>query len=95
MGTRGERNFDKEAKELLVGLTERQLYKLFEITHNELKRPCSEERISELKAVQKAIRSTKGVEAYRFDKIVNGYQSEMARTGRPKDGAFKPYKKKA
>lgn len=90
----GDRNFDKEAKALLVGLTERQLYKLFEIVHTEMKRPCSEERNLELQAVKKAIRSTPGVQGYRFDRIINGYQSEMARTGRPKDGQFTPYKKK-
>lgn len=93
-GGKGDRNFDKEAKALLSGLTERQLYKLFEIVHEEMKRPCTDERQLELQAVKKAIRSTPGVQPYRFDRILNGYQSEMARTGRPKDGQFTPYKKK-
>ena len=90
----GDRNFDKEAKVLLVGLTERQLYKLFEIVHEEMKRPCTEERNLELQAVKKALRQSPGVQPYRFDRIINGYQSEMARTGRPKDSQFTPYKKK-
>ena len=91
----GDRNFDKEARALLSGLTERQLYSLFEIVHTEMKRPCTDERTLELQAVKKAIRSTPGVQPYRFDRILNGYQSEMARTGNPKDGQFKPIKKKA
>jgi hypothetical protein len=82
----GDRNFDKEARALLVGLTERQLYNLFEIVHTEMKRPCTDERNLELIAVKKAIRSTPGVQPYRFDRIINGYQSEMARTGKPRDG---------
>tara|TARA_E500000178_G_C17029047_1_gene759557 strand:- start:3742 stop:4065 length:324 start_codon:yes stop_codon:yes gene_type:complete len=90
----GDRNFDKEARALLSGLSEMQLYKLFEIVHTEMKRPCTDERTLELQAVKKAIRSTPGVQPYRFDRIINGYQSEMARTGRPKDGQFIPYKKK-
>ena len=90
----GDRNSDKEANALLVGLTDRQLYNLFEIVHTEMKRPCTDERDLELKAVKKAIRSRPGLQPYRFDRIINGYQSEMARTGRPKDGQFTPYKKK-
>lgn len=92
--TKGNRNFDKEAFELLKGLSERQLYQLFEIVHNEMRKPCTDERTSELQAVKKAIRRAPGVQGYRFERIINGYQSEMARTGRPKDGQFTPYKKK-
>ena len=92
--TKGNRNFDKEAFELLKGLSERQLYQLFEIVHNEMKRACTEERTKELQAVKKAIRKAPNVQSYRFERIINGYQSEMARTGRPKDGQFVPYKKK-
>jgi len=93
-GGKGDRNFDKEAFELLKGLSERQLYQLFEIVVTEMKHQCSEERTMELVAVRKAIRKSPLVQGYRFDRIINGYQSEMARTGRPKDGQFTPYKKK-
>jgi len=94
-GGKGDRNFDKEATELLKGLSERQLYQLFEIAHTESKRPCSDERMMELEAVKKAIKKSPLVELYRFSRIINGYQSEMARTGNPKDGQYKPIKKKA
>ena len=46
--TKGNRNFDKEAKELLIGLSERQLYRLFDIVHKEMKGPMTEERKLEL-----------------------------------------------
>ncbi len=84
--TKGNRNFDKEAKELLIGLSERQLYRLFDIVHKEMKGPMTEERKLELQAVKRAIRSHPYTEAYKIDRLINGYQSEMARTGRPKDG---------
>ena len=93
-GGKGDRNFDKEATDLLKGLSEKQLYQLFEIVVTEMKHQCSEERTMELVAVRKAIRKSPLVQGYRFDRIINGYQSEMARTGRPKDGQFTPYKKK-
>lgn len=84
--TKGNRNFDKEAKELLIGLSERQLYRLFDIVHKEMKGPMTDERKLELQAVKRAIRSNPMTEAYKIDRLINGYQSEMARTGRPKDG---------
>ena len=46
----------------------------------------TEERKLELQAVKRAIRSHPYTEAYKIDRLINGYQSEMARTGRPKDG---------
>tara|TARA_B110000285_G_scaffold95556_1_gene108985 strand:- start:230 stop:547 length:318 start_codon:yes stop_codon:yes gene_type:complete len=96
-GTRGHdvnRNFDKEATELLVGLSERQLYDLFQIAHSQSQKSCSEERGKELSAVKKAIRQSKGIQKYRLERIMNGYGSEMARTGNPKDGQFTPHRKK-
>jgi len=88
------RNFDKEARELLIGLNERQLYELFQIAHRQSQKQCSEERDKELTAVKKAIRETKDIQSYRLDRIMNGYVSEMAQTGRPKDGQFTPHRKK-
>lgn len=93
-GGKGDRNFDKEATDLLKGLSEKQLYKLFEICVTEMKHQCSEERTMELVAVRKAIRKSPLVEGYRFERIINGYQSEMARTGNPKDGQYTPIRKK-
>jgi hypothetical protein len=85
--TRGNRNYDKEAFQLLEGLSESKLYQLFEIVHKEMQRgKQSDERELELQAVKKAIRKSPLVASYRFDRIINGYRSEMARTGRPKDG---------
>jgi hypothetical protein len=93
-GGKGDRNFDKEATDLLKGLSEKQLYQLFEIVVNEMKHQCSEERTMELVAVRKAIRKSPLVDGYRFGRIINGYQSEMARTGNPKDGQYTPIRKK-
>ena len=89
-----ERNFDKEAKELIQGLSERQLYELFKIAHRQSQKSCSEERAKELRAVKKAVLQAKGIEKYRLSRIMNGYGSEMARTGNPKDGQFTPNRKK-
>ena len=93
-GGKGDRNFDKEATDLLKGLSEKQLYQLFEIVVKEERHHCSEERTMELVAVKKAIRKSPLVEGYRFDRIINGYQSEMARDGNPKDGQYTPIRKK-
>lgn len=93
--TRGNRNYDKEASNLLHGLSENKLYQLFEIVHNEMKRPMNDERELELQAVKKAIRKSPLVQSYRFDRIINGYRSEMARTGRPKDGQTDKAKKQS
>ena len=94
-GGKGDRNFDKEATDLLKGLSEKQLYQLFEIVIKEQRHHCSEERRMELSAVKKAIRKSPLVEGYRFERIINGYQSAMARDGNPKDGQYTPIKKKA
>ena len=91
--SKGDRNYDKEAFELLKGLSEKQLYQLFEIVHKEMRRHCTEDRGKELVAVKKAIRNSPLVESYRFDRIINGYQSEMARTGKAKDGQKRPWRK--
>jgi len=88
------RNYDKEATELLGGLSERQLYDLFQIAHQQSQKSCSAERAKELTAVKKAIVKHKGIEKYRLNRIMNGYGSEMARTGNPKDGQFTPHRKK-
>ena len=40
----GNRNFDKEATDLLKGLSENKLYQLFEIVHKEMKGPMNPER---------------------------------------------------
>jgi hypothetical protein len=78
----------------LKGLSEKQLYQLFEIVVTEQRHNCSEERTMELVAVRKAIRKSPLVEGYRFERIINGYQSEMAKNGNPKDGQFTPHKRK-
>ena len=90
---RGQRNYDKEARELLQGLTEKQLYQLFEIVHKEMRRHCSDDRSKELVAVKKAIRQSSLVDTYRIDRLLNGYKSEMAQTGKAKDGQKRPWRK--
>tara|TARA_B110000483_G_scaffold176537_1_gene208757 strand:- start:456 stop:749 length:294 start_codon:yes stop_codon:yes gene_type:complete len=82
----GNRNFDKEATDLLKGLSENKLYQLFDIVHKEMKGPMNPERKLELQAVKRAIRRSPWIESYKIDRLINGYQSEMARTGKPRDG---------
>jgi len=89
-----ERNYAKEASELVAQLQGKQLYEMYEIVSNQLKRANSEERDQELKAVKIAIEKTPGVEKYRLDRIWNGYRSSMAANAKPSDGFTKPAKKK-
>ncbi len=82
----GNRNFDKEATDLLKGLSENKRYQLVDIVHKEMKGHMNPERKLELQAVKRAIRRSPWIEGYKIDRLINGYQSEMARTGNPRDG---------
>ena len=89
-----ERNYIAEAKDLIKGLKPGQLYDLYQIVSNNLKRSNSAERDNELLAVKQVIENVKGIDEFRLDSIWNGYKSEMAATAKPKDGAKKPSRKK-
>lgn len=89
-----ERNFIAEAKDLIKGLKFGQLYDLYEIVSNNLKRSNSSERDKELFAVKQVIEQVKGIDEFRLASIWNGYKSEMAATAKPKDGEKKVNRKK-
>jgi len=89
-----ERDYRTEARNLIRPLTMTQKYSLYEIVNNQLQKTVNENRLNELKAVQRAIRETPYIDMYTLDRSVNGYKSEMAKTARPKDGYTKPNRRK-
>lgn len=89
------RNYDHEARELIKPLSLTQRYELYGIAHKQTQRSCSDTRMQELKAVKKAIESSPMIDKYKLSFIVNGYKTEMAAKGKPKDGAKKPWRKQS
>jgi|TARA_R110002074_G_scaffold375392_1_gene552045 hypothetical protein len=90
-----DRNYAVEARNLINGLKGSQIYEMYGIVTSQLKKRHSDTREKELKAVKTAIETQPHIDKHRLKHIVNGYQSEMARTGRPKDGQKTPYRKKS
>ncbi len=88
-----DRNYLKEARELIKPLDAGQIYELYEVVLNKLQRYQTETRQRELEAVKKAIEQTKGLDASRIHKIRKGY-GEMAQNARAKDGNTQKWKKK-
>ena len=88
-----DRNYLKEARELIKPLTTGQTYEMYEVVLNKLQRYQSETRQRELEAVKKAIEQTKGLDASRIHKIRKGY-GEMAQNANAKDGNTQKWKKK-
>ena len=84
-----------EARNLVNGLNGSQVYEMYGIVTGQLKKRHSDTREKELTAVKAAIETQPNIDKHRLKHIVNGYQSEMARTGRPKDGQKTPYRKKS
>ena len=90
-----DRNYDLEAKNLIRNLHGNDLYRMYEIVSNQLKRANSPTRDKELNAVKRAIEKTQDIDGHRLKRIWNGYKSEMARTANPKDGNARVVRKKA
>ena len=90
-----DRNYDLEAKNLIRNLRGNDLYNMYEIVSNQLKRSNSPTRDLELNAVKRAIEKTRNIDDARLSRIWNGYKSDMARTANPKDGNARVVKKKA
>ena len=88
-----DRNYLKEARELIKPLDAGQIYELYEVVLNKLGRYQTEVRQRELEAVKKAIEQTKGLDSSRIHKIRMGY-GEMAQNARAKDGNTQKWKKK-
>ena len=72
------RNYDKEAQEVIKNLSDQELYKLYEIVLDQKQKRNSRERDNELFAVQKAIETKKGVDYTRLKNLQHGYKSSMA-----------------
>jgi hypothetical protein len=90
-----DRNYDLEAKNLIRDLHGNDLYNMYEIVSNQLKRANSATRDKELNAVKNAIEKRQGIDQFRLKRIWDGYKSDMARTANPKDGNARVVKKKA
>lgn len=90
---RDQRNYLREAEQLVKGLSVKELYKLFEIVMEEQQRFAKPERRKELDAVQEVIKRHPMLDKGRLARIERG-PSEMARTARAKDGQTKPNRKK-
>ena len=88
-----DRNYLKEARELIKPLDAGQIYELYEVVLNKLQRYQTETRQRELEEVKKAIEQTKGLDGSRIHKIRKGY-GEMAQNARAKDGNTQKWKKK-
>ena len=90
-----DRNYALEAKDLVKQLRGNQLYDMYEIVSNQLKKSNSKTRDNELNAVKSEIEKTRGVDEFRLKRIWDGYKSNMAQTANPKDGNARVVKKKA
>ena len=66
------RNYDKEAKELVKGLSSNQKYELFEIVLQQLQRRSSDDRERELQAVKYVIESDRSLDRTRLKKMQTG-----------------------
>jgi len=90
-----KRDYVTEARELVNSLKGNQLYDMYEIVTKKLKQSNSDVRDRELMSVKKTIEADPRAELHRLKFIINGYKSEMAQTGVPRDGYSKPARKKA
>ena len=90
---RDQRNYMREAEQLVKNLSTSDLYRLFEIVMEEQTRFCKPERRKELEAVQEVIKKHPMIEKGRIAKMERG-PSEMAKDARAKDGNTIKWKKK-
>lgn len=66
------KNYVSEARLITIGLTINQKYELYEIVKNQLQKHSSDDRIKELKAVQKVLEQDKNLDKRRLQKIILG-----------------------
>lgn len=88
------RDFATEARNLIRGLRGSDLYHLYEIVIERLKRSNNETRDCELNAVKTEIERDRTLDESRLTSIKRGYKSEMAANAKPADGYTAPAKKK-
>jgi hypothetical protein len=90
-----DRNYAAEARNLVGQLKGSQVYEMYGIVTKQLQKAQSDTREKELQAVKAAIEAVPDIDKHKLKHVLVGYQSEMARTGRPKDGQRTPYRKKS
>jgi hypothetical protein len=73
-----ERNYDREARDLVKGLSEGEKYKLYEIVLNQQQKAQSESREHELVAVRRVLESDRYLDKNRLKTMSRGYKSSMA-----------------
>jgi len=66
------RNYDKEARDMVVGLGSNQKYELYGIVLDQLQRRCSDDRNRELLAVKYAIERDRSLDQTRLKKMTIG-----------------------
>ena len=88
------RDYDQDARNLVRPLSKGQKYDLLDIVCGKLKVSCSDNRRKELEAVKRTIVADRSLESTRVNKIINGPNSEMARTAKAKDGNTLPSRRK-
>ena len=93
MSLRDNRNYIGEAKAMMKGLSDGDLYRLYDIVTNQLQRSNSRERDKELKAVQKVIEGIKHLDEFKLQRLREGYGS-MASNARAKDGNTEKHKRR-
>lgn len=81
-----ERDFVAEAKDLIKGLSDNQLYSLYEIVQKQKRRSQTPERDQELNAVEYVIDQQRGLDKSRLFGIKQGYRSSMAAEANARDG---------
>lgn len=89
------RNYEKEAEQLISGLSKNQIYELYEIVVQKQKSRQTDTRRKELEAVERVIESKRNLDEGRLRRIKHGYRSQMANDARAKDGNTRPNRKKA
>lgn len=91
-----DRNYDREARELVRGLGQDDKYRLYKIVVDKLKQYQTDEREAELQAVKQVIEKDNSLDIYRLRGIVRGLRSGMANDVRGGDltGNQKKNKKK-
>lgn len=73
-----DRNYEKEARNLVRGLSDNDKYDLYKIILDKQKQFQTEERDRELVAVRKVLENDTRLDVYRLRSISQGYRSSMA-----------------
>jgi len=89
-----KRNYIQEAKELVNSLRGSQIYDMYSIVNKQLQNSVSPTREKELQAVKIVIENCPDIDKHRLDFALNGYKTEMAQNGHPKDGVKANHRKK-